>query len=172
MFMRYLVSLNKDEAFKKVFKELPIAKAFLEDLLNVKIQEIEHLERDNKMTDAAAIVRFDFRCRIDDRDVIIEMQQDNFNYLVKRFYLYHCLSTGLQLEVILKKAADKAEKEKIALLKAEKEKQEQLLKAKEVETRLKIVQKMLNKGNSVETIAELLDLSIEQVQECIHNLSK
>ncbi|MEY4933971.1 MAG: hypothetical protein RIS64_330, partial [Bacteroidota bacterium] len=98
--MRYLVSLNKDEAFKKVFGNLSIAKAFLEDLLNVRIQSIERLERDHKITDAASIVRFDFRCRIDGKDVIIEMQQDNYNYLVKRFYLYHCLNTSLQLEVI------------------------------------------------------------------------
>jgi Trp operon repressor len=98
--MRYLVSLNKDAAFKKVFGNKYIAKAFLEDMLNIKIQSIELLERDNKITDAASVVRFDFRCRIDDQDVIIEVQQDNFNYLVKRFYLYHCLSTSLQLEVI------------------------------------------------------------------------
>ncbi len=78
-----------------------------------------------------------------------------------------------QQEALLKAEQEKAKKEKIALLKAEKEKQTQLLKAKEAEAkmaRLKIVQKMLDKGHSVETIAELLDASVEQVQEWIQSL--
>jgi hypothetical protein len=98
--MQYLVPLNKDEAFKKVFSNKHIAKAFLEDMLNVTIQEIELLGTDHKITNAASIVRFDFRCKINNEDVIIEIQNDYYEGLIKRFYLYHCLSTSLQLEVI------------------------------------------------------------------------
>jgi transposase len=51
-----------------------------------------------------------------------------------------------------------------------KEKQEQLLKAekeKEHLLRLKMVRKMLDKGNSVETIADLLEVSVLQIQEWV-----
>ncbi|MEY4938235.1 MAG: hypothetical protein RIS64_4596, partial [Bacteroidota bacterium] len=104
--MQYLASLNKDEPFKKVFSDIDIAKAFLEDMLNVTIENIKELETDHKITNAASVVRFDFRCQILGQDVIIEMQNDYYEGLVKRFYLYHCLSTGLQLEVIKDKAEE------------------------------------------------------------------
>jgi hypothetical protein len=98
--MQYLVPLTKDEAFKKVFGDVHIAKAFLEDMLNVTIQSIVLHATDHKVTNAASVVRFDFRCKIDNEDVIIEIQNDFYEGLIKRFYLYHCLSTSLQLEVI------------------------------------------------------------------------
>jgi hypothetical protein len=98
--MQYLAPLNNDEPFKKVFGDPDISKTFLEDMLNVVIESIERLETDHKISSAASIVRFDFRCRISGQEVVIEMQNDYFHYLVKRFYLYHCLSTSLQLEVI------------------------------------------------------------------------
>jgi Trp operon repressor len=73
-----------------------------------------------------------------------------------------------------KKEQEKAKKEQALLLKAEQEKAKKeqiaLLKAKEAEAqiaRLKIVQKMLDKGNSVEIIADLLDVSVQQAQEWI-----
>jgi hypothetical protein len=107
--MQYLAPLNKDEPFKKVFNDDEIAKAFLEDMLNVTIESIKRLETDHKITSAASVVRFDFRCKILGKEVIIEMQNDYYDGLIKRFYLYHCLNTGLQLEVI----KDKAEKHPI-----------------------------------------------------------
>jgi hypothetical protein len=88
--------------------------------------------------------------------------------------------------LLLKVEKEKAKKEKRDLLKAEKEKQEQLLKAekekqeqllkaekeKEHISRLKMVWKMLDKGNSVETIADLLEVSVLQVQEWIKTFQK
>ncbi|MEN9611517.1 MAG: hypothetical protein RLZZ628_2331 [Bacteroidota bacterium] len=103
--MQYLVPLNNDEPFKKVFGDKWISKAFLEDMLGVEITEIELLSTDFKITSASSVVRFDFRCRINEQYVIIEMQQDYHDYLIQRFYLYHCLSTGLQLEIIKDKVA-------------------------------------------------------------------
>jgi Trp operon repressor len=61
--------------------------------------------------------------------------------------------------LLLKAEQEKAKKEQIALLKA-KEAEAQI-------ARLKIVQKMLDKGNSVEIIADLLDVSVQQAQEWI-----
>ncbi len=44
------------------------------------------------------IVKFDFRCKIHGKYVVIEMQQKYKTDVNKRFYLYHCVNTGLQLE--------------------------------------------------------------------------
>ncbi|MEN9612147.1 MAG: hypothetical protein RLZZ628_2961 [Bacteroidota bacterium] len=96
----YLIPLNLDEPFKKVFGSPHVAKAFIQDMLNVKITSIEKLENDHKVTNAAALVRFDYRCQINDKYVIIEMQQGYKQDVVKRFFLYHCLNTALQLETI------------------------------------------------------------------------
>jgi hypothetical protein len=96
----YLIPLNLDEPFKKIFGDPLIAKAFLQDMLGVKITSIEKLENDHKVTNAAALVRFDYRCKINGKYVIIEMQQGYKQDVVKRFLLYHCLSTALQLETI------------------------------------------------------------------------
>jgi hypothetical protein len=96
----YLLPLNVDELFKRVFSDPQIAKAFMEDMLGVKITEIIKMDTDHRMTNNAALVRFDYRCKINDQYVIIEMQQGYKKNVVKRFFLYHCLNTALQLETI------------------------------------------------------------------------
>ncbi len=105
--MGYLVSLNSDRFFKRVFSHLRIAKKFLEDFLGKKIESIELIEtnnKKNKITDKAQSVFFDFRCKIEGQFIIIEMQQWDKQDIVQRFYLYHCLNTGLQLENLPEKA--------------------------------------------------------------------
>ena len=94
----YLAPFNYDRFFERVFRHTHIAKAFLEDMLDVTIEEIEPLPRKNKITDDAAFVEFDFRCKIDGKYVIIDMQQWYKRNVVKRFYLYFCNNTSLQLE--------------------------------------------------------------------------
>ncbi len=94
----YLAPLNYDRYFKKVFSDTSIAKCFLEDFLNVQIQFIELLSINHKLTDDSSAVEFDFRCKIDDRYVIIDMQQWYKPDIVHRFYVYHCINTALQLE--------------------------------------------------------------------------
>jgi hypothetical protein len=96
----YLAPLNYDRFFKKVFSDLRIAQKFLEDFLGVTIEEISLLETKHKVTDDAAAVEFDFRCKINGQYVIIDMQQWYKSDIVKRFYLYHSLSSVLQLEKI------------------------------------------------------------------------
>ena len=94
----YLAPLNFDRFFKKVFSDLGIAKAFIEDFLGVEIESIEELNTTKKFTDNAAVVEFDFRCKIDSGYVIIDMQQCYKPDVSQRFFLYHALNTGLQLE--------------------------------------------------------------------------
>ena len=94
----YLAPINYDRFFERVFSDLNIAKQFLEALLGVQIETIELLARKNKITDAAAFTEFDFRCKIDGQYVIIEMQQAYKQDVVKRFFLYFCNNTSLQLE--------------------------------------------------------------------------
>ncbi len=96
----YLAPLNYDRFFKKVFSDLTIAKAFLQDFLDVEIEEITQLKDKNRVTDDAAVVEFDFRCKINGSYVIIDMQQWYKKDIVKRFYVYHTLNTVLQLEDI------------------------------------------------------------------------
>ncbi len=96
----YVASLNLDLFFKKVFSNKKVAKKFLEDLLNVKITEIKFLSVENKLTDASIVVKFDFRCKIHGQYVVVEMQQKYKIDVVKRFYLYQCVSTALQLETL------------------------------------------------------------------------
>lgn len=96
----FVVSLNLDVFFKKVFSNTRIAKAFLEDFFGVKITEIELLKTEYKVTDDATIVRFDYRCKINGQYVVIEMQQKYKTDVNKRFYLYQCLGTALQLETL------------------------------------------------------------------------
>ncbi len=98
---RYMASLNQDRFFKKIFSNLKIARAFLEDVLDVKIQEIEQLEKDKHyITDDSKYVEFDFRCKIDNGYVIIDMQQWYKADVIHRFYTYHTLNTALQLETL------------------------------------------------------------------------
>ena len=99
----YLAPLNYDRFFKKVFSDLKIAKAFLEDFLEVNISSIELLENTKRFTDNAAIVDFDFRVKIDDQYVIVDMQQWYKPDVAQRFFLYHALNSGLQLESLPEK---------------------------------------------------------------------
>ncbi len=94
----YLAPLNYDRFFKKVFKEPMIAKRFLEDFLDVEITHIEKLDEKHRLTDDAAVVEFDYRCKINDNFIIIDMQQWYKSDITKRFYLYHTLNSSLQLE--------------------------------------------------------------------------
>ena len=94
----YLAPLNYDKYFNKVFSNEKIAKRFLEDFLEANINEFEMLKGRHRVTDDAALVEFDFRCRIEDSFVILDMQQWYKRDVTRRFYLYHALNTGLQLE--------------------------------------------------------------------------
>jgi len=94
----YLAPLNYDRYFKQVFADENIARQFLEDFLDVRIESIEPLQPRHQFTNDAAIVEFDFRCKIADAYVIVDMQQWYKPDIVQRFYVYHALNTGLQLE--------------------------------------------------------------------------
>lgn len=94
----YLAPLNYDRFFRKVFSHLHIAKAFLEDFLDEEIEEIELLEKTQFLTHESSKLEFDFRCKIKGADIIVDMQQWYKPDVIKRFYLYHCASTTLQLE--------------------------------------------------------------------------
>jgi len=94
----YLAPLNYDRYFKKVFSEEKIAKRFLEDFFEVEITEFEVLSTKHKITDSSSTVEFDFRCKIDNNYVIIDMQQWYKSDIVHRFYMYHSMNSVLQLE--------------------------------------------------------------------------
>ena len=96
----FLAPLNYDRFFRKVFSDSTIAKKFLEDFFDIQIESIELLEEKHKLTDNAQTVEFDFRCQIDGKYVIIDMQQWYKADVVKRFYLYHTINTALQLETL------------------------------------------------------------------------
>ena len=102
----YLAPLNYDRYFKKVFSDTRIAKRFLEDFFDVTIDELEVLPSKHKITDNASAVEFDFRCKIKDQFVIIDMQQWFKTDIVKRFYMYHSMNTVLQLEKMPDKSID------------------------------------------------------------------
>ncbi len=102
----YLAPLNYDRYFKKIFGVEKIAKRFLEDALGVPITEFSVLPREHKITDAARGIEFDFRCKIDNHYVVIEMQQWYKTDIIQRFHLYHCLNTALQLENLPTKIID------------------------------------------------------------------
>jgi len=108
----YLAPLNYDRYFKKVFSEPKIAKRFLEDFFDIVIDEIELLPTKHKVTDSASVVEFDFRCKIKDNYVIIDMQQWYKTDIVKRFYMYHSMNTVLQLEKIPDKNIDLGDNKK------------------------------------------------------------
>jgi predicted small secreted protein len=99
----YLAPLNYDRFFKKVFKDLKIAKVFIEDFLEVEIESIEALDTTARFTDNASIVEFDYRCKIEGQYIIIDMQQWYKPDITQRFFLYHALNTGLQLETLPQK---------------------------------------------------------------------
>jgi hypothetical protein len=104
----FIAALNLDLFFKKVFSNKEIAKSFLQDFFNVKITKIKLLATEHKVTDDATLIRFDYRCKINGKYVVIEMQQKYKTDVNKRFYLYHCLGTALQLETLAPKVVIKA----------------------------------------------------------------
>jgi len=99
----YLAPLNYDRFFRKVFSDINIAKAFLEDFFDVTIEEIKKLDDKYRLTDDASTVEFDFRCKINGSYVIIDMQQWYKRDIGKRFYLYHAVNSSLQLEKLPEK---------------------------------------------------------------------
>lgn len=94
----FLAPLNYDKYFRKVFGNVNITKRFLEDFLETGIDELEVLKGRHRITDNASLVEFDYRCRIGDAFVVLDMQQWYKRDVSQRFYLYHALNTGLQLE--------------------------------------------------------------------------
>ncbi|MEK7253326.1 MAG: hypothetical protein AAB316_01165 [Bacteroidota bacterium] len=113
----YLAPLNSDYFFRKIFSDLVIAQAYLEDMLGVKIQHIEYLKLRHKLTDGSLQIEFDFRCIIDNQPVVIEMQQDYKPQVVRRFYVYHSVGTALQLENMAEElASSKGEEKKKVVL--------------------------------------------------------
>jgi len=99
----YLAPLNYDRFFRKVFSDPRISQRFLEDFLDVEIEEFQILDDKHRITDDASIVEFDFRCKINGAYVIVDMQQWYKRDIGQRFYLYHALNTGLQLDKIPEK---------------------------------------------------------------------
>lgn len=102
--MAYLAPLNYDRFFKKIFKDTKIAKAFLEDFLEVKIENIKKLDERHRVTDKSKVIEFDYRCKIEGKYVIIDMQQWYKPDVSQRFYVYHTANTALQLEDLKTKA--------------------------------------------------------------------
>jgi len=99
----YLAPLNYDRFFRKVFSDPKISKKFLEDFLEVEIEEFEILKDKHRITDDAAVVEFDFRCKIKGAYVIVDMQQWYKQDIFHRFYMYHTLNTALQLDKLPEK---------------------------------------------------------------------
>ena len=99
----YAAPLNYDRFFRKVFSDVNISQKFLEDFLDISIEEITLIPTKHRITDAAAPVEFDFRCKIGGQYIIIDMQQWYKSDVVKRFYVYQALSSCLQLETLPKK---------------------------------------------------------------------
>ena len=100
----FLAPLNYDRFFKKVFSDRDIAKRFIEDILDTSIDHIEPLSEKHKVTDDAAAIEFDYRCKIGNQYIVVDMQQWYKPDIVKRFYLYHCVSSALQLSMIPSKS--------------------------------------------------------------------
>ena len=84
----------------------------MEDFFDVEIAELELLPTKHKITDDATAVEFDFRCKIGDNFVIIDMQQWFKTDIVKRFYMYHSMNTVLLLEKMPDKSIDLEENRK------------------------------------------------------------
>ncbi len=114
----FLAPLNYNRFFQKVFSDEKIAKKFLEDFLEVEIESFEFLKEKHKITDDSQIVEFDFRCKIHGNYVIIDMQQWYKPDIAQRFYVYHAINTGLQLEKLPKKGiAEDAKPKKVREIK-------------------------------------------------------
>ncbi len=93
-----ILPLTYDRYFKKVFSHTNITKQFLEDFLNIEIASIELYENKFNVTNSSRELRFDCIGKMDKKHFIVEMQQWYKYDVVKRFYLYHCANTLLQLE--------------------------------------------------------------------------
>ena len=93
-----ILPLNYDKYFKKTFADTEIAQQFLEDFLNVEIAEITPQDLEVNLTNKSRELRFDFRCKNAEQHFIVEMQQWYKHDVVKRFFVYHCSNTVLQLE--------------------------------------------------------------------------
>lgn len=85
----FLAPLNYDRYFNKIFSDERIAKRFLEDFLETNITKIEMLKGKYRVTNNASLVEFDFRCKIDNTYVILDMQQWYKRDITQRFYLYN-----------------------------------------------------------------------------------
>ena len=94
----YLAPLTYNYFFQKAFSNPDIMKNFLEDLLEATITELVVLPQKHKLTDKSYYVIFDYRCKIDSKDTVVEMQQGYKKDVVKRFYLYQGVGVALQLE--------------------------------------------------------------------------
>ena len=103
-----ILPLTYDKYFKKAFSNLTIAKKFLEDFLDIEIAEISHLETDFNLTNKSRELRFDFRCKGDDKHFIVEMQQWYKPDVVKRFYLYHCILLAVPQVVVFSLCIEKS----------------------------------------------------------------
>jgi len=53
MYKMYVAPLNYDRFFKKVFSDIVVAQAFLQDVLDTPVEIIEKLERQNRVSDRA-----------------------------------------------------------------------------------------------------------------------
>jgi hypothetical protein len=93
-----ILPLTYDKYFKKAFSNKDIARRFLEDFFDVEIEEIVLLQRDENLTNEARELRFDCRCKSESEHFIVEMQQWYKYDAIKRFYMYHCANTVLQLK--------------------------------------------------------------------------
>ncbi len=93
-----ILPLTYDRYFKKVFSHTNITKQFLEDFLNIEIASIELYDNKFNVTNSSRELRFDCVGKADEKHFIVEMQQWYKYDVVKRFYLYHCANTLLQLE--------------------------------------------------------------------------
>lgn len=106
----FLAPLNYDRFFKKIFSDEQIAKQFLEDFLEITIQEIELLPLEHKLTNESSLLSFDYRCKVDGQYIIVDMQQWYKQDVIPRFYLYHATNTVLQLEALPLKNAKREKK--------------------------------------------------------------
>jgi hypothetical protein len=108
----YLAPLNYERFFRKIFSDLETAQSFLQDFLDIKILEIQPLKEKHRLSDDSKVVEFDFRCRTEHGTFIVDMQQWYKADLVHRFYVYHCLNTGLQLEDLRYKSLEQNQLDK------------------------------------------------------------
>lgn len=159
----YLAPLNYDRFFRKVFSHTHIAKAFLEDFLDVKIEEITLLERAHLLTNKA--MRIILKKSLDAQDLTYIESEDEHIRLVNRTLQgvrEDALAEGLQKgeQIGLEKG------EQIGLEKGE---QIGLEKGKQEEAQRKTIEgikKALKRGKlSLEEIAEDFEVNLAFVEQ-------